>query len=262
MKIAVLIKCVPDTEASIKIKENHTLLDYSLVKFIINPYDEIALEEALKIKDKNTNVLVKIFSVCNSNLTKDVIIKALAMGADEALIIHDENILNFNYLLLAHVLNKELKEYNPDIIYCGKNSIDLNSGYLPIMLSHLLNIPYLGPISFFKLEDEKNAIVKKNADNNLIEEYKINLPCIISANRTLNQPRYASLAGILKAKKKPITIKNIKDYSSYVNQNADLLSINFEYPNIKKNLQIIEGNSPEEKANKLIKILHENLNII
>ena len=223
MKILVLLKQTPDTEAQIKISPDAKSLDSTGVKYIINPYDEYAIEEALNLKKKAGTGEVVLLSF-SDNSVKERMLKGLAMGADKAIQVKNEGLETSDSLLVSEVLTAAIKEENPDIVFCGKQGIDDDNMHVPVMTAELLGFPHVNVVNKIDYADLKTLTVSREVEGGQVETFQVTLPCVIGAHKSLNTPRYASLPGIMKAKKKPFIQKNVSD-----------LGLNEE--NLKKNQQ-------------------------
>lgn len=204
MKIVVLLKQTFDTEEKILMHQGSIAEDG--VKFIINPYDEYAVEEAVKLRDEHGGT-VTLLSIGPSR-TAEALRTALAMGADDAVLISDERIPDDEYVV-SKVLHAYLSTENADLILGGNFSIDRGSSQVAVRLAELLGIPHAGSITKLTLSGGK-AEVHRDAEGDL-EVLELPLPALFTAQQGLNEPRYPSLPGIMKAKKKPFRILTLDD---------------------------------------------------
>ncbi len=211
MKIIVLLKRVPDTEAKILINQEGTGIREDGVKFVINPYDEYGIEEGLQIKEKiggDSRVTVVCLGPAEST---EIIRTALAMGADDAVHICDPALSGPNPFTVAEVLAKAISDEGFDIIFCGKQGIDDDMAQTQSILAEKLDIPQVNNATAFELSgDNAGAVINRRIEGG-DEKVKTSLPAIISCDKGLNEPRYASLPGIMKAKKKEIRVKTLAD---------------------------------------------------
>lgn len=199
MNIAVCIKQVPDTETKIKIAEDRKHINESEINFIPNPYDEFAVEAAIRLKEAHGGE-VSIISLGPDRVTA-AIRSALAMGTDKA--IHIKTGSNPNDpMAVASALAGVLKAGNFDIILLGKQAIDDDNAQIAPILSELLNIPAITVIT--KLEISGTTVTAERQIEGGFEKVTAEVPVILSAQRGLNEPRYASLKGIMAAKRIPI----------------------------------------------------------
>jgi len=202
VNIAVCIKQVPDTETKIKIANDNKSINEDGIKWIVNPYDEFAIEEALKIVEKFGGE-VTIISVGPSTIEKSIR-EALAMGAHHAIRIETPQI-PFDPVVTSSALASVLKEGNFDLIFLGQRAIDADHSQVTSMLSQILDLPCVPLIVKLEINGNKATALREIEGGD--EKISFNLPAIVSAQRGLNQPRYRSLKGIMQAKKKEIQIK-------------------------------------------------------
>lgn len=204
MEIIVLLKQTFDTEEKVVI-ENGAISEDG-VKFVVNPYDEYAVEQAIQIRD-DLGGKVTVLSV-GPDRTAEALRTALAMGADEAVLISDDRIPADEYAI-SRVLASYLSSQSYDLILGGNFSVDQGSGQVAVRLASLLNIPHVGSITKLDLADGK-AVANRDAEGDL-EVVEVTLPALFTAQQGLNEPRYPSLQGIMKAKKKPFQTLSLED---------------------------------------------------
>lgn len=251
MNILVPIKQVPDTGLNLKIKEEK--LDESSLKWILSPYDEFALEESLKLKDKFQG---KLFVITLGPLrAKQALLTSLALGADEAFHLVMDPIPQ-NPLNTAQILKEKICEI-PDLslIFCGKLSADSNNFAVPQMLAGLLNFNFVSNINKLQYENGKFNLVRE-CGGGIEEVLTAPAPLLLSADKGLNEPRYPSLPGIMKAKKKPIHSQTV---STKIEENLQLIQI--QSPPEKPSPQMLSGNSDEQVA-KLVQLLRDQEKIL
>ena len=244
MNVVVPIKQVPDTGVSLRIKDNR--LEESSIKWSLSPYDEFALESALQIKDKLGG---RLFAISlGPQRAKEALLSALALGADSAIHLLSPSVPSDPFCV-ASALSESIKKI-PDVslIFCGKLSSDLSHFAVPQMLAQILNLAFVTNVNHLNYEDSFFTL-KRECGSGVEELVKVKAPLLISADKGLNQPRYPSLPGIMKAKKKPFQTENIELSPSFA-----IKALN--PPPEKSKPQMIEGN-PEEQAAELIKILRE-----
>ncbi|PIU56984.1 MAG: electron transfer flavoprotein subunit beta [Deltaproteobacteria bacterium CG07_land_8_20_14_0_80_38_7] len=256
MKIGILLKQVPDTETKIKINTDGKGIDENGIRWIMNPYDELAIEEALRIKDK-TQCEVVVISAGPAR-TIEAIRQALAMGSDRG--IHIETKTSFTdpaitSILLANAAKKE----SFDLIFSGKQSVDNDCGQVHIGVAEKLGWPHISPVEKFSFVDEKKITAQRPVSGGTKEIIECDMPVVIGCEKGLNEPRYASLPGIMKAKSKPVETLKAEDL---LNGENEILSIlKQELPPERKPGKIIEG-EPEVAAENLVKILREQAKVI
>ena len=252
MKIAVCLKQVPDTETKIKLtnaqinassQNSASQIDARDIKWIISPYDEYAIEEALQIQSKESGSTVTAISFGPKSRVIKALQMALAMGVDEAICIPDSNdssIGLIDSLVVAKLLFKCIEKTGPfDLILMGKTAIDDNQSALAPMLAGLLNIPHASVVS--KLEySNKNILLERDIEGGAKEVIEMQLPALIGTTKGLNNPRYATLHGIMKAKRKPLT-EITPDSLGVDIKNTLIEYTDFKLPPERAQVQMIEG---------------------
>lgn len=237
MKILVPVKRVPDYEAKIKIQPDGLNIVTDGIKWILNPFDEIAVEEALRIKESGKADEVVVVSVGHPDSVTQMRY-AMAMGADRGILVQHEGPVDS--FLAARLLKVVYERGEFDLILMGKQSIDSDANQTPQLLAELLGIAHASFASKIEIQDSQ-ALVTREVDGGL-ETIKISLPCVISADLRLNEPRYAPLPGIMKAKKKPLEELDATDFG------VDL----------KSTIEIVKMSPPEKrKAGKIVKSVEE-----
>jgi electron transfer flavoprotein beta subunit len=198
MNILVCISRVPDTATKIVIGSDRKSIEEKGVKFIISPYDEFAIEEALQLKKTNGGEVTAV--TVGSEASQDVLRTALAMGADKAVILKADG--DFDSFYTAKNLAEYAKTVNPDLILTGRQSIDFDSFQTTSALAELLDMPAISVVSKMTVADGKVECERDIEGGKEIVE--ASMPCVVSTQKGLNSPRYPKLPDIMKAKKKPI----------------------------------------------------------
>lgn len=256
MNIIACVKQVPDTEALIKVKADGSGIEEGGIKWVMNPYDEYAVEEALKLKEKHGGE-VTIVSVGPAR-AMETIRTALAMGAEKGVHIDDPALEGADAYTTATALAAAIKDVPYDVILCGQRAIDDDSGQVGSVLAELLNVPQLTIITKVDVEDGKVKVIKPIEGAQLLIESP--LPCVITAQKGLNEPRYASLPGIMKAKKKPVDVKDAAALGISVDLKAKVAKTT--PPPERAPGKIIEGDDASVTAAELVKLLREEAKVI
>jgi electron transfer flavoprotein beta subunit len=205
VKIAVCVKRVPDTETRIKIAADGRSIDESGVKFILNPYDEYAVEEALRRKEAAGSGEVVVVSL-GGDAAQETIRNALAMGADRGILLKTDQ-RSLDPLPVARALAAELKDGGYDLILFGKLAIDDYSHAVGTMVAEMLGLPCVSAVSHLELADGKGKAEREV--EGAVEVVEFPLPAVLTADKGLNEPRYPALKGIMAAKKKPLEVKPV-----------------------------------------------------
>ena len=244
MKILVAAKRVPDPNATIKVKPDGSGIVTDNLKFVVNPFCEIAIEEALRIKEKVSGTEVVLVGI-GGKVSQEQLRTGLAMGADRAILVVAEQELDS--VGVARILEKLVRTENPELVLLGKQAIDDDSNQAGQMLAELLGWPQATFAS--KVEfggDQKSVTVTREVDGGL-EDVSFALPGIITADLRLNEPRYASLPGIMKARKKELKEIPVAELGIDVNPKLKILSL---------------APPPKRQAGKMVGSVEELVNLL
>ena len=242
MKILVPIKRVVDYNVKVRPLYDNSNVDLNNVKMSVNPFCEIAVEEAVRLKESGQATEVVVVTV-GGDESQEQLRACLALGADRAILAQSETLLE--PLAIAKVLVKIVNSENPNLIILGKQAIDGDNNQTGQMLASLLNIPQATFASELKIDTDK-ALVTREIDGGL-QTISVNLPAVVTTDLRLNEPRYASLPNIMQAKKKDLDIQNVSDLGIDVSNRTSILSV--ELPPKREAGVMVE--SVEELVEKL-----------
>ena len=245
MKLLVTVKRVIDYNVQIRVKADGSGVEKDNVKMSMNPPDENAVEEALRIKEAGKADEIIILTIGNDK-AQETIRTALAMGADRGIHIKTDN--DLEPLAISKIISKVAEEEKPSIILMGKQAIDDDCNQTGQMTSALLNWPQATFASKIEI-DGQNAIVTREIDEGL-ERIKVSIPFVASCDLRLNEPRYASLPNIMKAKKKPIDTKEASSLG--INIEPRIEQIKVEEPPVRQ-----KGIMVNDVAELVQKLKHE-----
>jgi electron transfer flavoprotein beta subunit len=248
MKVAVCVNHVPDTETKIKVGPDGQTIDRTGVNFMLSPYDEIAVEEGLRIRDKWKGEVV-VLSL-GGDTHKETLRKALAMGADRAILLKDD--ATRDSFAVAAALAEELQRLAPDVILFGKQSIDYDDAQVGTMVAELLGLPSVAVV--VKLEIQDRTVICEREIEGGHEIVETRLPAVFLAQKGLNDPRYPSLKGIMAAKSKPIEEKPAATAEIRVE------TLRLQKPPAKNAGRII--GTDKTAVPELIRLLHDEAKII
>ncbi len=255
MNICVIIKQTFDTEEKIVVQEGEIVEDG--VKFIINPYDEYAIEEAVRQKEQHGGKIV-VVSV-GPDRCKEALRTALAMGADEAVHITDDRISSDEYSV-SKVLAAYIEQHAFELVLAGNFSVDNGAGQVAIRVARLLNIPHTASITSLDIT-EKKAIVQRDSEGDT-ETVEVTLPALFTAQQGLNEPRYPSLPGIMKAKRKPLEQINLDDLGLKEGDIACKTErVSVFLPPERQDGQILQGDM-KEQVKELVRLLRTESTVI
>lgn len=256
MKIFVCIKQVPDTETKIKIAGDGKGIDTAGIKWILCPYDEFAVEEAIRFKEKNAGATVTVVSAGPDRVT-EALRTALAMGCDEA--IHVSSPENADSYLSAKALARAIEKNGPaHIVFTGKQAIDDDAAQVHQAMAEFLQLPAVTVV----LRAQYGATVQaeREIEGGAIEKYEVPTPCVIAAQKGMNEPRYASLPNIMKAKKKEIKRVTLADLDLAESQ-VKVAYKQMSLPAERGACKMISGD-PATAAKELVRLLHEEAKVI
>lgn len=256
MNIIACVKQVPDTETQIKVKPDGSGIDETGIKWVMNPYDEFGVEEALRLKEKSGGEVV-IVSLGPARAL-ETIRTALAMGADRGIHILDAAFDGADAYTTASAIAAAVKGIPYDLIFCGQRAIDDDSGQVGAVLAELLDIPQVTVVTKVDVDGSAVKVIRPIEGAQLLIESS--LPCVVTAQKGLNEPRYASLPGIMKAKKKPVDVKDAASLGITVDMKARVVKTS--PPPARPPGKIICGDDPAVKAKELARLLREEAKVI
>lgn len=248
MKILVFVNHVPDTETKVKVGSDGKSIDPAGINFMLSPYDEIGVEEALRTKQSLGGEVVAVS--CGSDVHKETLRKALAMGCDKAVLLKDDGVRDS--FGVAAALADYAKEYGPEIIFCGKQSIDHDNAQIGGLVAEMLGWSSVSVV--VKMSIANGTVVAEREIEGGHEVVHAALPAVITAQKGLNEPRYPSLKGIMDAKRKPIEEKPAAPSESHVEISA------MRTPQGKAAGKIVGTDAAA--AAELVRLLHEEAKVI
>lgn len=257
MNIYVCVKQVPDTETKIQVLDDNSGIKEDSIKWVVNPYDEYAIEESIKLKTTLNADKVFTLSVGPQKRVQDSLRVALAMGCDEAIIIDNESALDS--LSTAKLVKAAIEKTGaPGLILTGKSAIDDNSQAFTQQLAALFEVPHAQAVTKITAQDGKIEI-EREIESGSKEKYEIEGLCVLGANKGLNTPRYPSLPGIMKAKKKPVHTYSLSDLG--VSVESSLKYTNYQPPAPKPPTKIIEGDV-DAQVSELVDLLKNEAKVL
>jgi electron transfer flavoprotein beta subunit len=259
MKIVVCIKQVPDTETRIRINPEGTGIAEADVNWIVSPYDEFAIEEALRIKEAKGGEVVLV--CLGPDRVQSALRSGLAMGADSGVHLKDPLFDATDTLGTARALAAAVKGLAPfDLVLTGQQGVGGDHSQVPGLLAELLDLPQVTVAVKIEIQDGQ-AVVEREIEG-AHETWQTTLPAVVSAQKGLNEPRYASLKGIMAAKKKPIETKDAAALGLDAAALAPATRVaGLELPPARPGVRMIEGD-PETQASELLRLLHEEAKVI
>jgi electron transfer flavoprotein beta subunit len=263
VNILVFIKQVADTEARIIISGDNKTLEIEN-KFVINFFDEFAIEEAIKIKEQMKESQVTVCTYGHPGAI-EALRTAIAMGADRAFLIDSTTCENDDPLIVSDILAGFAKKENFDLILCGRQAIDDENANIGAMVAESLNMPHVSLITKLEVLDDNKARVESEIEGGR-RVLEVTLPALFTTQKGLNEPRVPLITGVMKAMRTeipvidPVTLGMPKEALGRDASNVIVLS--YESPAQRPPVKIIEGATPEEKAKKLIYVLKEDAKVL
>ncbi|NOY52356.1 MAG: electron transfer flavoprotein subunit beta/FixA family protein [Deltaproteobacteria bacterium] len=254
MKIIVCVKQVPDTAARITVSSDGKGIETGDLSYVVNPYDEYGVEEALRIKEKLGGEVI-VISLGPDRAT-EAIRTCLAMGADRAVHVKDELFGDADPFVTAKALAAAISGIEYDLIFCGKEAVDDNAGFVGPALAEFLGIPQATMTTKLTPADDGKTITVEREVEGGKEALEIPLPALVTAQKGLNEPRYASLPGIMKAKKKEIKVVDAAALGFDDVPAARVKAQSWSPPPERKGGTKIPGD-PAEAVKELVRLLRE-----
>ena len=263
MNIIVCLKQVPDTETQIKIGSDGVSIASDDIKWVMNPYDEFGVEEALKLKEKFGGE-VTVVGLGPKRVTESIR-TSLAMGADKGILICDNALEGSDTLGVAKAIAAAIKGMEYDLIFAGQRGVDDDLGLVGASVAEMLNIPQISlAVKVEAAADGKSIKVSRPVEGETLV-IETPLPALVTTQKGLNEPRYASLPGIMKAKKKPLAEKTLSDLGLDAGEFGPgarkIKILELAPPPKRAEGKIIEGENPQEKAAELARLLHEEAKV-
>jgi electron transfer flavoprotein beta subunit len=262
MDIVVLVKQVPDTESLVQIAADGVSIKRDEIKWIMNPYDELAVEEALRIREAKGGT-VTVVSV-GPQKAQETLRTALAMGADKGVLIQDPKAEGSDALATARILAAAIKSLPCDLIIAGQRGVDEDNYQVGAAVAEFLGIPHASLVVQAEVLDGKIRCRRVVDGGTVVVEAP--LPMLFTTQRGLNEPRYASLPGIMKAKKKPLEVKTAADFGvdpARIGAAGRRVIVKaLRLPPQRKAVRMIPGDTPVAVAAELVRVLHEDTRLI
>ena len=253
MNIAVLIKMVPDTESKLEVNDG-TLSDQNF-KYMVNPYDEFAVEQAVQFKEAEGGkvTLLSLFSEDNSIDTD--LRKMLAIGADEIIVLRQNDYQGDKPLANAKILSDAIKELEIDLVLCGIQGIDYYQAATGTMVAQMLDIPNISGVT--ELEYNSGTLKAKRQIEGGLQTIETSTPALVTCQKDMTKVRFPALKDIMMSKRKPFENKNVDSIDS-----NDVITSESSLPPARDGGEIIEGETAEEKVDKLIEKLKMEAKVI
>jgi electron transfer flavoprotein beta subunit len=267
MRVIVCIKQVPATESKITVADGVTDIDRAAVSFVLNPYDEFAVEEALRIKERSGQGSVTVLSLRQHPAQKaeDALRTCLAMGADQAVLLDDPAFQDGDGFATATALAAAIRRLPFDLLLFGKQAVDDEGGAVGIQVAELLALPHVSVVTKLEVGAETRTILASRQIEQGIELVEAPLPALVTCQKGLNDPRYPSLHGIMRARQKPLEVWNRETLGlapdAVGTAGSKLRVVRLELPPPRPPGRMITGDAATA-AKELVRLLREEAKVI
>jgi electron transfer flavoprotein beta subunit len=259
VKILVLVKHVPDTETKVRLSNGGQTLDDSEFKYMVNPYDEFAIEEAVKTQEKmgGESVVVSM----GPSRVQEAMRKAMAMGIDRGVWINTEgHSRELDSFSVASALAKVITEEKPDVVFLGQKAIDDDAAHIGPMVAEACGMPHLQVVIKVEWQNGgQSARVEREVEGGMVEVYDVATPVILGAHKSLNEPRFPPLPGIMKAKKKPLAEKKLAEV---LTESPLVTTRSYALPAEKSAGKVFKGEPLPEMVKKVVGLLRSEAKVI
>jgi electron transfer flavoprotein beta subunit len=263
VRILTIVKQVPDSNATIKVKPDGSGIDEAGVKLVPDPFDEFGVELAVQLREKRKDVEEIVAVTVGADKAAEALRVALAMGADAGIHITDGGVDTRNELLYAAVLAAAIKkDAKPfDLILGGKHNIDMDAGAVGPAVAELLDLPHLGAVTALDIAPDGKRFTARRRIEGAEEIVECDLPALLTIEKGLVEPRYPSLPNLMKAKKKPLAVMTAADLKVDDSLKAGVEFVSLAPPPPRPSCKFIEG-EPEQMAKELVRLLREEAKVV
>ena len=263
MRIMTVVKQVPDSNAVLKVLPDGSDIDRTGVKLLIDPFDEFGVELAVQLREKRGDVTEIVAMTLGGDKAAEVLRVALAMGADAGIHINDPALESNNELFAASVIAAAITKDSVgfDLILCGKNNIDLDSGAVGPAIAEFLDRAHVGAVQAFDMAQDGKSFVAKRRIEGAEEIVEGRPPAVLTIEKGLVEPRYPSLPNLMKAKKKPVTVLKAADLEVDQSLKDATTFVSLAPPPPRSDCRFIEG-EPEDMARELVRLLREEAKVV
>jgi len=264
MRILVVLKQVPDSTTIIRIRPDRRDIDRTGVKMVVNPFDEFAIEQAVQLKEKRSDVESVTALIVGPASAAEALRTALAVGADQGIHLQDEVFDRLDELQTAALVAAAVRGGNYDLILTGKQEIDLDSGQFGPALAEFLDIPHVGACTKLEMAADGKSFVAHRRVEGAEEVVEVRLPALVTAEKGLCEMRYPSLPNLMKAKKKPVQVLKAADIPGWPDVVAGVGGMtmhDFEPPPERPPGKSLKG-EPQEVVRELVRLLREEARVL
>jgi len=263
VNIVVLLKQVPDTESVIELSDSGVGIDTEEIKWVINPYDEYSLEEALLIKESCEEVKVTVLTAGSVDAEKSIR-TAYALGADEGIRIDTSEIPELDSLGMAKILSAAIEKIGGDLILAGLRAVDDDNYQVPAMIAERLGLPLVSGI--LQQEIKSGVVFCRQGIEGGFAEVEANLPAVLTTQKGINEPRYPNMRAIMKARKRDVEVLSLTDIgfetAQFTAENLLVKVVSLTYAAQREPGKIVQGATAAEKAIELVNYLRQETDVL
>lgn len=264
MKVLVIVRQVPDSTTTIKIRPDKQDIDRTGVKMVVNPFDEFAIEQAVQLREKRPDVTQATALLVGPEKAAEALRTALAVGCDDGIHLQDDAFDTLDEQQIAAAIAAVIKGQGYDLVLLGKQEIDLDSGQLGPALAEFLDVPHVGAMVKFELAADGKSFAARRRVEGAEEVVQVPLPALVTVDKGLVEMRYPSLPNLMKAKKKPVKVVKAADVANLADITSKLGGAklhDFEPPPQRPPGKLLQGEPPEAAA-QLVKLLREEAKVV
>lgn len=263
MKILCVVKQVPDSNATVKVRADGKDIESAGVKLVLDPFDEFGVELAVQLREKGNPVSEIVVITVGDDKAGEALRTALAMGADRALHLSDAKFASSNELFAAYLMAQAVRKEGEtfDLVVCGKQNIDLDSGATGAALAEFLDLPHVAAVQGFELTDGGKRFTARRRIEGAEEVLEGELPVVLTIEKGLVEARYPSLPNLMKAKKKPLKVLTAADIPGEDAGSAGTHVDRLTPPAPRPDCKFIEG-EPAAMAKELVRLLREEAKVV
>jgi len=264
MKILVLVKQVPDSTTTIRIRPDGQDIERAGVKMVVNPFDEFAIELAVQLREKRSDVEKITALIVGPAQAAEALRTALAVGCDEGIHLQDEAFEALDELQTAAVIAAVVRDAGYDLILRGKQEIDLDSGQVGPALAEFLDLPHVGTVTGLEVADDGRTLQARRRIEGADEVVDVQLPALLTIEKGLVEMRYPSLPNLMKAKKKPVrqvTAADVPGFDDLVKSVGGTRMHRFEPPPERPPGKILKGDT-QQVVQELVRLLREEAKVL
>jgi len=263
VRIATIIKQVPDSNAAIKVLADGSGIETAGLKQVCDPFDEFGVELAVQLREKRSDVEEIVVFTVGPEKAAEIIRTALAMGADRGVHLCDPKLESKNEIFLAEVLAAAIRKDGKsfDLVLCGKQNIDLDSGEIGPALAEFLDLPHVGATTALEVAADAKSFKARRRIEGAEEAVECGTPALLSIEKGLVEPRYPSLPNLMKAKKKPVATLTAADLPGLDAGKAGTTLLSLAPPPPRPPCKFVDG-EPEQMARELVRLLREEAKVV